>query len=377
MNVTQPLTYFDNSATSFPKPPQVAEAVARYLTEVGGSYGRSANQRCCTVARVVEQCRDTLAGILGIHDAGHLCFTANATQAANTVIRGMDLTGGRVLISPMEHNAIARPLEALRQAGTIELDYLPAFSDGLIDVAHISVPDDTRMVVINHQSNVNGVTQPLPSIRQAIGHTPLLVDASQSLGKVPFNAEAWGLDYVIFTGHKGLLGPTGTGGFWARDPQTLEPLLLGGTGSNSEHLDMPEFLPDRFEAGTPNVAGIFGLEAALTHPPEASHHRDDLEELLTAIRVIPGFQLHAAADFAHQGSLFSLTHNILASSELSWRLDEGFGIETRAGLHCAPLAHRHLGTAPDGTCRFSLSPYHSNSDFDYLLDALTKVAKEQ
>ncbi len=375
MKARQPLTYFDNSATSFPKPPQVAEAVTRYLTEVGGSYGRSANKRCHEVAQVVEQCRDTLASVLGINDAGHLCFTANATQAANTVIRGMDFSAGRVLISPMEHNALARPLEALRLAGKIQIDFLPAFPDGLIDVANICVPDDTRLVVVNHQSNVNGVTQPLATIRQAIGSTPLLVDASQSLGKVPFSAQVWGLDYVIFTGHKGLLGPTGTGGFWARDPQTVEPLLLGGTGSNSEHLAMPEFLPDRFEAGTPNVAGIFGLEAALSYPPEALHHRDDFQELLTAIQAISDFRLYAAEDFNQQGSLFSLTHKSLTSAELSWRLDDGFGIETRAGLHCAPLAHRHLGTAPDGTCRFSLSPYHAKADLDYLLNALIKVAR--
>lgn len=377
MNMARPLTCFDNATTSFPKPPQVAEAVTRYLTEIGGSYGRSANNRCHTVTQVVEQCRDILACILGISDACHLCFTANATQAANTVIRGMDLTGGRVLISPMEHNAIARPLEALRLSGNIRIDTLPAFVDGLIDVENINIPDDTRLVVINHQSNVNGVIQPLPAIRQAIGNTPLLVDASQSLGKVSFNAEAWRLDYVIFTGHKGLLGPTGTGGFWARHPHTLEPLILGGTGSNSAHLDMPEFLPDRFEAGTPNVAGIFGLEAALTHPPEVSHCRDDIDALLAAVRAIEGLQIHGAENFNHQGNLFSLTHKTLTSSELSWRLNEGFSIETRSGLHCAPLAHRHLGTAPDGTCRFSLSPYHSNGDFEYLLNALTKVTKGQ
>ncbi len=330
------LTYFDNSATSFPKPPAVAAAISHYLTEIGGSYGRSANTRTFTVARTIEQCRDALAQELGVSQAENIGFTANATQAANTVINGLDLEGGRVLISPMEHNAIARPLEALRLTGKITVEPLPAHPDGTIDCDRIHVPEDTRLVIINHQSNVNGVTQPLETLRKTIHSAPVMIDASQSLGKHNFLAEQWGLDFVVFTGHKGLMGPTGTGGFWAKNPERISPLLLGGTGSNSEHLSMPDSLPDRFEAGTPNIAGLFGLEAALANKPEQAYTQSNLHELLAAIRDIPAFQLYAASDPRQQGSLFSLTHNSMDSGELAWKLDSLFGIETRSGLHCAP-----------------------------------------
>ena len=368
------LTYFDNSATSFPKPPEVVTAISRYLTDIGGSYGRSASSRTFTVSRTIELCRDALARELGVKEPEKVCFTANATQAANTVINGLQLEGGRVYISPMEHNAIARPLEALRLAGKIDIEMLPAKADGTIDIDKISIAEDTRLVVINHQSNVNGITQPLQALRTVIKDVPLLVDASQSLGKTPFLAEQWGLDLVIFTGHKGLMGPTGTGGFWARKPELIQPLLLGGTGSNSEQLIMPEFLPDRFEAGTPNVAGLFGLEAALANKPKPAYSKKDLEMLLDNIRSIPSIRLHAASDFRLQGSLFSLTHQTMDSSEFSWKLSSEFNIETRSGLHCAPLAHQHLGTAPSGTCRISLSPYHRPDNLAYLFESLQKLA---
>ncbi len=368
------LTYFDNSATSFPKPPAVAAAISQYLTEIGGSYGRSANTRTFTVARTIEQCRDALAKELGVSQAEHIGLTANATQAANTVINGLDLDSGRVLISPMEHNAIARPLEALRLAGKITVEQLPANKDGTIDIEQISIPEDTRLVIVNHQSNVNGITQPLAALRKVIPSTPIMVDASQSLGKHTFQAEQWGLDFVVFTGHKGLMGPTGTGGFWAKNPEQISPLLLGGTGSNSEHLSMPDSLPDRFEAGTPNIAGLFGLEAALANKPEQIYTHKNLHELLAVIKDIPAFKLYAATDPGQQGSLFSLTHQTMDSSELAWKLDTEFSIETRSGLHCAPLAHQHLGTAPSGTCRISLSPYHTADDLGYLLEALQELA---
>lgn len=372
----KPLTYFDNSATSFPKPPEVAAAVSRYLSEIGGSYGRGASGRSFTVAKTIEQCRDGLAQELGVRKSEQVCFTANATQAANTIINGLDLEGARVLISPMEHNAITRPLEALRQAGKITLELLPAHQDGTIAIEQATIPDDTRLVIINHQSNVNGVTQPAQVLQALAQKAPLLLDASQSLGKLPFDIDLWGVDFVVFTGHKGLMGPTGTGGFWARHPENIQPLLLGGTGSNSEHFAMPETLPDRFEAGTPNIAGLFGLNAALANRPEPGCSRQCFHELLAAIRAIPAFRLYAADNLQQQGSVFSLTHTVLDSAELSWKLDTEFAIETRPGLHCAPLAHRHLGTNPHGTCRISLSPYHTSDDLGYLLESLEKLASQ-
>lgn len=366
-------TYFDNGATSFPKPPEVAEAITRYLNEVGGNYGRSAHGRTFEVSRVVEHCRDQMAELLGIRRADNLCFAANATEGANAILKGYRWPqNARVLISPLEHNALARPLERLRQAGRIRIETLPAGPDGRIDVAQIGacLGDDVAMLVINHQSNVNGVIQPVAQIKQAIGAVPLMLDASQTAGKEPIDLDGWGVDFLVYTGHKGLLGPTGTGGFYLGRPEVVEPLLHGGTGSNSEALEMPDELPVRFEAGTPNIAGIFGLDAALMHRPVPAHSRADFLALQAAIQALPGYRVHGAEQSEWQGEVLSITHARMDVSELAWQLSEQFGIESRSGLHCAPLAHRYLGTFPDGTCRLTPSIYQTPADFDYLLDAL-------
>lgn len=379
MNSADPLTYFDNSATSFPKPLEVTEAIRHYLTEMGGSYGRSSHTRAFESSSVVEACREKLAGMMDIEQVENLCFASNATHAANTVLQGFSFPeGAEVLISPLEHNAVARPLAILEQQGRISLKILPAGRDGRVIPELISdlVNSSTALVVVNHQSNVNGVIQPVASIKEAVDEVPVLVDASQSLGKCPVHVDRWGIDYLIFTGHKALLGPTGTGGLYIREPHSIKPLLLGGTGSNSEHLDMPTVMPDRFEAGTPNIAGIFGLLAALEHTPEPRHSREGFLSLLEAIQAIDGFTVNRATDAEAQGEVISLTHNVLDAGTLSWHLEKQFGISSRSGLHCSPLAHQHLGTYPEGTCRLSPSVYHSPDDFAYLLDALRSITME-
>lgn len=370
--------YFDNSSTSFPKPDVVTTETMRYLSEVGGNYGRSSYSRVLTVSRVVEDCRDALAKVLGCNRSDRICFSFNATHAANTILQGLDLEGGHLLISPMEHNAIARPLHALREQGTIDFEMLPAGKDGRVIPQRIPelLRENTKLVVVCHENNVNGVIQPLKEIKEATGEIPLMVDAAQSLGKEQILTENWNLDFVTFTGHKALLGPTGTGGFYARDPEEIKPLIFGGTGSRSESLEMPGFLPDRFEAGTPNISGIFGLLAAIENPPEGKHSRDDFKKILDQVREMNGITLWGADDFENQGEVFSITHPKLSSSEISWKLFQEFGIETRSGLHCAPLAHQTLGSFPQGTCRISLSPYHSKEDLNYLLDAMKKIMNE-
>ena len=348
--------------------------------EVGGNYGRSFHSRAVESGTVIEQCRDMLAEMMDISQVEHLCFANNATHAANVIIQGLTFReGAEVLISPMEHNATARPLKMLEEQGKITLKTLPAGSDGCIKVEEIPecINKNTALVVINHQSNVNGVVQPVEEISSALGYIPLMVDASQSLGKLPVKVDSWNIDYLIFTGHKGLLGPTGTGGMFIRYPDRVNPLILGGTGSNSEHLSMPLVMPDRFEAGTPNIAGLFGLLAALENQPEAQHSRDDFLNLLNAIEAIDGFSILRTEKQDNQGEVISLQHNCLDSSELSWLLSSKAGIQTRAGLHCAPLAHKHLGSFPGGTCRLSPSVYHTPADFEFLLTTLREISLEQ
>lgn len=369
--------YFDNCATSFPKPSAVAEAMSRHLNETGGTYGRSAYPRILQSTRLVEECRDQIAGILGTADAGKVIFTANATTALNLMIQGICKKGGHVLTSSMEHNAIARPLEYLRDKGLIEWDLLDSEQDGRIIVGNIAAKlrPDTILVAICHMSNVNGMAQSPGEIKRAIGEIPLLVDASQSLGQHPVEADQWGIDFLAFTGHKSLMGPTGTGGAYVRHPEMVEPLIFGGTGSGSESLSMPSFVPDRFEAGTPNITGIHGLNAALKNRPVSRHSTEDFLDLLKEVKRNTTYRVRCAEDSANQGKLFSVVHHKLSSSDLAQMFYENYGIECRAGLHCAPLAHRHLGSFPFGDCRFSLSPYHTPEELSYLAKAIHDVGK--
>jgi cysteine desulfurase family protein len=369
--------YFDNCAISFPKPAAVAEAMSRHLNETGGTYGRSAYPRILQSTRLVEECRDQLAQLMGTADAGKIIFTANSTTALNLMIQGICRKGGHVLTSAMEHNAVARPLEMLRQKGLIEWELLDSEPDGRIIPEKIAskIRSNTILVAVCHMSNVNGMAQSPGQIKNQIGDIPLLLDASQSLGQFPVEVDAWGVDYLSFTGHKSLLGPTGTGGAFIRNPELLEPLIYGGTGSGSDSLSMPSFAPDRFEAGTPNITGIHGLNAALRNRPASNHAKEDFYELISEVKGNRRYTVRCATDFSNQGKLFSVVHDTLSGSELARRFYDGFGIECRAGLHCAPLAHRHLGSFPSGDCRFSLSPYHTKEELSLLARAIYEIGK--
>jgi len=372
-----PNTYFDNAATSFPKPPAVAREVARYLNELGGPYGRGAYPRALEVSKTVEEARDRIAGMLATRKADSIAFTPNATVAINLVMQGLLAEGGHVLVSPLEHNAVTRTLCGLGRRAGVRFDVLPHLGDGLVDVAKIeqSLRPETALVAINHQSNVNGVIQPIEEIKQRLGNVPVLVDASQSLGEIPIDVDRWKIDYLAFTGHKGLLGPTGTGGLSAAVGENLQPLVFGGTGSRSASFEMPPFLPDRFEAGTPNIAGIFGLLGALKNRPDARHTKEDFRWLCDEVRRLPGVIFYGADDFSNQGSLFSINHEALDCSEFAERLCDEFGVETRCGLHCAPLAHETIRTFPRGSVRIAPSVYHTRADFEFLLKTLTEVAR--
>ncbi|MBI9101289.1 MAG: aminotransferase class V-fold PLP-dependent enzyme [Spirochaetales bacterium] len=372
--------YFDNGATSFPKPPEVAEEISRYLNELGGPYGRSFYGRALEVSRVVEETRDLVASQLGISDGGKIVFTANATQGINTVIKGfVDRSAPcEVWISKLEHNAVTRPLYQLEQQKKINIKYLPSLSDGKIDIKELARTDlsGADLIVLCHQSNVNGLVQPVEKIRAAIGKTPILLDCAQSAGHITIKAEEWDVDYLAFTGHKGLLGPTGTGGLYIKDNVELQPLINGGTGSRSESWETPDFMPDRFEAGTPNIAGIFGLYGALNNYPEPRHGREDFITLLNSISELPGIKVHRARDIEDQGELFSITSSFADPSAFGMALYDAWGIETRLGLHCAPLAHKTIKTFPEGTIRIAPSPYHGLEDFEHLKKALTSISED-
>ncbi len=366
--------YFDCGATSYPKPREVACEISRYLNEIGGPYGRSFYHRALEVSGVVEETRTLLADLLGARGSEKIIFCQNATHAINIVLKGLDLLGKEVWISRLEHNAVARPLRRLKREKNISVRFLPSARDGKVQPERLAglFTKKTGLIAVNHQSNVNGVIQPIREIKAYAPNIPVLVDAAQSLGHIPVKAAEWGIDFIAFTGHKGLLGPTGTGGLYLAG--RLKTFIEGGTGSRSESSAMPEFLPDKFEAGTPNIAGIFGLRAALQHKPEAAHSRQDFLHLLHTCKKLSGIRVHAAEDQEHQGELFSLTSTRMDPSTFGMRLYEEFGIETRLGLHCAPLAHKHIGTFPSGTVRISPSIYHRPQDFDMLAAAVKNIS---
>lgn len=368
--------YFDNGATSFPKPPEVAEEIAGYLNEIGGTYGRSYHSKAIQVSKIVEETRNMFAKMINAHNSSNIVFTHNATHGINTVLKGLNLKNCEVAVSVLEHNAVMRPLTAIAEQNSIKIRFIPSFSDGLIDVSKVPevITEKTALVVVNHMSNVNGVIQPVEEIKEIIGDKPILVDAAQSGGHIKIDVLK-GLDFVAFTGHKGLLGPTGTGILYIRNPEMLDSFIEGGTGSRSESVEMPQFMPDKFEAGTPNIAGIFGLRAALMNRPVPAHSFKELAQLIENIEEIDGFNVVRANDINNQGALFSILSSVMDPSVLGMKLFEKYSIETRIGLHCAPLAHKHLGTFPQGTVRISFSPYHTNEDIEYLINSLREISK--
>lgn len=358
--------YFDNASTSYPKPREVVEAICDFTVNMGGSYGRSSYPRAFLSTTLVEECRDMLAERLGV--SGGIAWAMNATGGSNMIISSLNLRKKKVLVSPLEHNCVMRPLKAM---GAI-VEVLPHFTDGRIDISRIK-KEDAHLVVVNHQSNVNGVIQPIADIKAALGDTPLFLDTAQSLGYIDVELEKWGVDYAIFTAHKGLLGVTGVGGLYAKDTTTLKPLLYGGTGSNSLSYDMPTLFPEFMEAGTYNMVGIVGLRAALGCTLEPYHTKNDFYDFLDEVRKLKGIEVFCAEDRNTQGELFSFRHNTIDGALLTSILSEEYGIECRYGLHCSALAHRTLGTTESGTIRVAPSIYHSCNELDYFVESLSKI----
>lgn len=366
--------YFDNASTSFPKPPEVGELITRYLSE-GGTYGRAAYPRVFNASRLVEETRELVASVIGTSLISNVLFTYNSTYALNTIIQGFTYKHQNILISPLEHNAVGRPIEHLKHEFGINYAIVPHFSDGLVDIEKLKTIDFSiiDLVIINHVSNVNGLIQPIKDIKQAIGDVPLLVDASQSLGKVPLKVDDWGIDMLAFTGHKGLLGPTGIGGFFIRKPELVKPLIYGGTGSNSDKLEMPNFFPDRFEAGTMNVLGIYGLCGALKNQPNVIYTIAVFREIIDRLKTNSSIKLLIANDIENQSDVFSIVPLKTSVSNFTKLLYDTHKIEVRGGLHCSPIAYQTLGEYPQGAVRVSLSNYHTDSELNRLYSCITDI----
>jgi cysteine desulfurase/selenocysteine lyase len=376
-------TYLDHASTSFPKPDAVWRAAREYLTEIGASPGRGGYRAARNADRVIEQTRCLIAGLIGAADESRIAFTANATQALNVAIHGSLRPGDHVVTTNAEHNSVLRPLETLARAGVITYSVVDVRHDGVLDLDQVraALRPGTRLLVANHASNVTGAVVPAAQLA-ALAHAAgarFLLDASQTLGVLDLDVDTLDVDLLAFTGHKALRGPSGTGGLFVRDPAAVHPLMQGGTGLNSHALIQPAVMPARFEAGTPNYLGIAGLGAAVeplvAEGPAIGYARELAlsESCRDRLRRIDGVTVYDLHPSVARVPLFSFNVDHLYPSELSAVLDEQFGILTRAGMHCAPLIHRSLGTAPHGTVRVSLGATTTARDTDALVHAITTI----
>ena len=383
------IIYFDNAATSYPKPEVVIQAMARFSSEVGASPGRSGHRLAIEAGRVVFEARERISQLFGVKDSSRVVFGLNATEGINQGLQGLLRPGEHVITSSMEHNSVMRPLRAMEKEG-LEVTVLPCTTEGLLDPRDVgkAFRKNTKMVVLNHGSNVVGTLQPLAEIGKACRQQAILffVDAAQSAGAVPIDMEREMIDLLAFTGHKALFGPQGTGGLVLGervDEKDLVPMKRGGTGSRSEMEEQPDFLPDLCESGTPNTVGLAGLLAGLDFVLKEGverireHERGLTDRLLRGLLEIPGVTTYGLRDARKQLATVSFNLQGVASSEVGLRLDEEYGILCRVGLHCSPSSHRTLGTFPEGTVRFSLSYLNRPEEVDRALQGVGELAREE
>jgi cysteine desulfurase family protein len=380
------MIYLDNAATSFPKPPAVADAVRNYMLNIGANPGRSGHRLAASAGRVIFDAREALAKLFNVADSRHIVFTANATESINQVLYGLLRRGDHVVTTSMEHNAVMRPLNHLAQQRNLELSVVAADQVGSIKPGDIAAAlrSNTRLVTVNHASNVCGTITPLEAVREAVGKTPLLVDAAQTAGALPIDVERDGVDFLAFTGHKALLGPQGTGGLYIRPglDGNLEPLKRGGTGSKSEAQTQPEMLPDRYESGTLNAAGLAGLGAGVLYVQkrgvdEIRKHEVELcRMLLDGLKKIKGVQVYGPENPDERTATVSINISGMQPSDVGYALDRRYGIMVRIGLHCAPAAHRSLGTFPGGSVRLGMGAMTTTNEVEETLAALREIARE-
>ena len=379
------MIYFDNAATSWPKPESVGQAMLHYLNDVGASPGRSGHRLALDAGRLMLQARENLAALFNIEDPGRVVFTKNVTEAINTALFGLLEPGDRVLTSAVEHNSVMRPLRWLESNLIITLETIPCDEHGVLDLAALAtaLETPTQLVALTHASNVTGAINPLSIICpmvQAAG-TRLLIDAAQTAGALPIDLASNAIDLLAFTGHKSLLGPTGTGGLIIGDAVKLRPLTLGGTGSESEYEFQPAFLPDQLESGTINSVGIAGLMASTQFLLETGveqvqrHDQMLVARLLEGLAAIDGVTVYGPQDAANRAGVVSFNIDQKSPADVGLILDEEFEIMCRVGLHCAPAAHRAVGTFPDGSVRFGVGYFNTLDEVDRAVVAVGEIMK--
>ena len=380
--------YFDQASTSFPKAPGVAKAMYAYLTSLGTNVNRGCYEDAYAAEETVFNTRKLLAQLFHFPLTKNVILTGNITQSLNMLLKGLLRPGDHVLVSSMEHNAVMRPLVQLSRDG-ISFDRIPCRRDGtmILEQAEAMIRPSTKAIITLHASNVCGTHMPLAELGDICRrhHLFFLADTAQTAGIFPLDMEQLHIDGLAFTGHKGLRGPQGTGGFLISGQlaDQMEPLISGGTGSVSHTEEVPSFLPDRFEPGTPNLPGIFGLHAALKELTPLSMEQIRTKELsltgyfLEKLMELDPSEKHiriiGRKDLSMRSAVVSIQTLDEDMASVAWHLDHDYHIMTRVGLHCAPNAHKTLDTYPAGTIRFSFGPQNTNNEIDFCIRALKEI----
>lgn len=378
--------YLDNAATSHPKPEPVYRAVENYLQEVGVSAGRGSYRQAQQAEDIIWSARTNLAQLLGAEKPDRIIFTSCATDAVNLALFGLLGRWDHAIVGGMEHNSVWRTMHELRRRRGVRFSVIPHAEDGSMRIEQIPrlIRRNTRLIVSTHASNVAGTVMPVARLGQLAAEYNLLlvVDAAQTAGCLPIDVQKMGIDLLAFTGHKGLMGPQGTGGLYIREGIDVHPLLYGGTGTQSAWPHQPRALPHRFEAGTLNGPGIAGLGAALEFILQrgVKSIREHEGQLLDyTLRNLPDSQklsLYGPGTVDRQVAIVSFNIEATTPEEVSYLLDEMFGVMTRAGLHCSPCAHRVLGTSDWGAVRASFGFFNTTEDVDALIEGIETILDE-
>ena len=376
--------YFDNGSTSWPKAPGVPEAMAKLLAQGAFNINRGNYEGAYEIEGMVLDTREQLARLFHAPDSRGVVFTPNVTYSLNFFLKGFLHSGDHIVVTGLEHNAVMRPLEQLKEIG-VSYDIAPVDREGNLRAEDLEacIQKNTRAVLVTHASNVCGTVVPIQEIGELCAGRGLIfgVDTAQTAGTLDIDMEKWGIDFLAFTGHKGLLGPQGIGGFLISErlDKEMSPLIAGGTGSLSDSLIMPGNLPDKYESGTMNLPGIIGLHAALSYLEDTGldriHRRkmELTEYFLQKLRGISGIRIVGRNNCENRVAVVSLDFQTRDNAVAAFELEQKAGIMTRVGLHCAPVAHRSLGTFPGGTVRFAFSAVNREEEIDKCIEAIYKI----
>jgi len=381
------MIYFDNAATSYPKPKEVGQAMMYFLEKVGATPGRSGHRLSIEAGRILYQARESLAELFNVDDPLRIIFTLNVTEALNLALKGLLRPGDQVITSSMEHNSVMRPLRELEKKG-VEVKVVSCSPKGFLEPQDIekSIRKNTRLIVLNHGSNVIGTLLPIIEVGKIARKYNILflVDTAQTAGCYSLDIRKDNIDLLAFTGHKALYGPPGTGGLIIGervDTKKLTPLKEGGTGSHSEFEEQPDFLPDIYESGTPNIVGLNGLKEGVRFVLAKGvdkihqHEKNLIIQLIEGLKEIPEVTLYGGDYRKEQVAVVSFNLKDKWPSEVGMRLDEEYDIMCRVGLHCSPATHKTIGTFPRGTVRFSMSWFNTLKEVDQAIMAIREIAK--